>query len=266
VDGAVPYTLLHDTTSYYDQLRVFGCLCYPNLSATASHKLAPRSTACIFLGYPSSHKGYRCLDLVTKRIIISRHVVFDETLFPFSTDPSSISDLDFLSAPNPAAARVAAPSLHDIERPRPSPTVHEDDDPAILVRGPLLQALPLAQVPTSPPPTPPPAPHAPLPADPRVIVHVYRRRPRPSTGTAGSCATGRLGAPCTAGGCAGHGATRRPCFAVFVHCFFFTTGFARPCSTTACAEPACDAHSVRRRCACPLCRDDGGGISRLADS
>jgi hypothetical protein len=179
VDGAVPYTLLHGTPPDYDQLRVFGCLCYPNLSATTSHKLAPRSTACVFLGYPSSHKGYRCLDLATKRIIISRHVVFDETLFPFSAVSSSTSDLDFLSAPNPAATRVAAPSLRDVERPRPSPLLHEDDDPAILVRGPLLQALPLEQVTASPPPAPAPVPPAPLPADPRAIIRVYSRRPRP---------------------------------------------------------------------------------------
>jgi hypothetical protein len=179
VDDAVSYTLLHGTTPDYDQLRVIGCLCYPNLSATASHKLALRSTACVFLGYPSSHKGYHCLDLVTKRIIISSHVVFDETLFPFSAVPSSTSDLDFLFAPNPATARVVAPSLRDVERPRPPPIVHEDDDPAILVRGPLLQVLPLAQVRASPPPAPAPAPPTPLPADPRVIIRVYSRRPRP---------------------------------------------------------------------------------------
>ena len=29
-------------------LRVFGCLCYPNLSATTRHKLSPRSMACVF--------------------------------------------------------------------------------------------------------------------------------------------------------------------------------------------------------------------------
>jgi hypothetical protein len=179
LDSAVPYTLLHGTTPDYDQLRVFRCLCYPNLSATASHKLAPRSIACVFLGYPSSHKGYRCLDLVTKCIIISRHVVFDETLFPFSTDPSSISDLDFLSAPNPAAARMAALSLRDVERPRPSPTVHEDDDPAILVHSPLFQVLPLAQVPASLPPALAPALPAPLPTDPCAIVHVYSQQSRP---------------------------------------------------------------------------------------
>jgi hypothetical protein len=54
----------------------------------SAHKLAARSTACVFLGYPSSHKGYRRLDLSSRRIIISRHIVFDESIFPFtSTDP-----------------------------------------------------------------------------------------------------------------------------------------------------------------------------------
>jgi hypothetical protein len=52
----------------YDHLRVFGCKCYPNLSATAPHKLVPRSSPCVFLGYPSNHKGYCCLDLATNRL------------------------------------------------------------------------------------------------------------------------------------------------------------------------------------------------------
>ena len=33
----------------YDHLRVFGCLFFPNLTATTPHKLAPRSTPCVFL-------------------------------------------------------------------------------------------------------------------------------------------------------------------------------------------------------------------------
>jgi len=68
----------------YDHLRVFGCKCYPNISATAVHKLAPRSVLCVFLGYSAHHKGYRCLDLSSNRVITSRHVIFDETAFSFA--------------------------------------------------------------------------------------------------------------------------------------------------------------------------------------
>jgi hypothetical protein len=95
--SATPFFALFRTQPSYDHLRVFGCRCYPNLSSTAAHKLALRSAACVFLGYPSEHKGYRCLDLSTNRLIISRHVTFDETSFPFSevSSPPS-SDFDFL--------------------------------------------------------------------------------------------------------------------------------------------------------------------------
>src|SRR5438132_1702970 len=101
-------------------LSVFGCLCYPNLSATTPHKLAPQSTACVFIGYPSSHKGYRCLDLSTRRIIISRHVIFDEFVFPIATaSPSPASSLDFLIEDD-CPCNAAAPTRVVVEQPRPS--------------------------------------------------------------------------------------------------------------------------------------------------
>ncbi|WVZ55007.1 hypothetical protein U9M48_005726 [Paspalum notatum var. saurae] len=74
IGNSIPYEHLFKHAPDYNNLRVFGCLCYPNLTTTAQHKLAPRSIACVFLGYPSSHKGYRCLDLSSRRVIISCHV------------------------------------------------------------------------------------------------------------------------------------------------------------------------------------------------
>jgi len=70
-----PHHALFGTRPLYDHLRVFGCACYPNTSATAPHKLAPRSTRCVFLGYSPDHKGYRCFDLSSRRVLISRHIV-----------------------------------------------------------------------------------------------------------------------------------------------------------------------------------------------
>lgn len=80
---ATPHQLLLGTAPSYDHLRTFGCLCYPNSIATAPHKLAPRSQACAFLGYPPGTKGYRCYDPSTRRVLTSRHISFDETRFPF---------------------------------------------------------------------------------------------------------------------------------------------------------------------------------------
>jgi hypothetical protein len=131
IQHELPYSRLHGSSPAYDHLRVFGCLCYPNLQATSQHKLAPRSAACVFLGYPSSHKGYRCLDISTCKIIISRDVVFDESTFPFaSASPvPPASSFDFLLGDDsdiaPCATNHAgddslavAPSSMDVEQPR----------------------------------------------------------------------------------------------------------------------------------------------------
>ena len=97
LNSATPFFALHAQHPSYSHLRVFGCKCYPNLSATAPHKLSPRSTMCVFLGYSSDHKGYRCLDRSSNRVIISRHVIFDETSFPFAESISALTphELDF---------------------------------------------------------------------------------------------------------------------------------------------------------------------------
>lgn len=68
---------------------LFGCLCYPNQNNSNTKKLSPRSSQCVFLGYPQLHRGYRCFDLSTKKIIISRHVTFDESSFLCTTSNSS---------------------------------------------------------------------------------------------------------------------------------------------------------------------------------
>jgi hypothetical protein len=77
-----PYSKLLQKNPDYSLLRVFGCTCYPLLRPYSSHKLIYRSKKCIFLGYISNYRGYRCLDLTSKRIYTSRHVVFDEENFP----------------------------------------------------------------------------------------------------------------------------------------------------------------------------------------
>jgi hypothetical protein len=54
-------------------------------------------------GREFDHKGYHCLDLHSNRVIISCHVIFDETSFPFATHPSPLSAeaFEFLLDTNP---------------------------------------------------------------------------------------------------------------------------------------------------------------------
>ncbi|KAD4178801.1 hypothetical protein E3N88_27392 [Mikania micrantha] len=80
-------------------LRVFGCQCYPHLRAYNKHKMEFRSTSCVFLGYSTTHHGYRCFDPVTDRIYICRHVRFNESFFPFSSQSSAPTPVSSFDSP-----------------------------------------------------------------------------------------------------------------------------------------------------------------------
>jgi len=85
INYKTPVELLFKEKPNYSSLRVFGCACWPNLRPFNPRKLAFRSQRCAFLGYSSMHKGYKCLDISTGRVYISRDVVFDESVFPFES-------------------------------------------------------------------------------------------------------------------------------------------------------------------------------------
>jgi hypothetical protein len=96
-----PTFLLYHKHPSYTHLRTFGCLCYPLLPSTTINKLQNRSTPCVFLGYPSNHRGYKCYDLASRKVIISRHVIFDEHVFPFANIPTPALTYDFLTSNDP---------------------------------------------------------------------------------------------------------------------------------------------------------------------
>jgi len=43
-------------------------------------KLDPKADKCIFIGYSLEQKGYRCFNLSTRKLQVSRDVVFDEMI------------------------------------------------------------------------------------------------------------------------------------------------------------------------------------------
>ncbi|KAJ9547690.1 hypothetical protein OSB04_020233 [Centaurea solstitialis] len=94
-----PTQILYRKLPAYHHIRVFGCLCYPHTPSQTINKLQPRSVPCVFLGFPSNHRGYKCYDTLNRKILISRHVTFDESSFPFSQTISSPSRYTFLDSP-----------------------------------------------------------------------------------------------------------------------------------------------------------------------
>jgi hypothetical protein len=109
ISVACPHVTLFGSAPSYEHLHVFGCACYPNIATTTPHKLTPRSTRCVILGYSVDHKGYHCLDLSTNRLIVSRHVVFDENSFPLAASPN-LTYLDSLCESSPTFSTIGTSS------------------------------------------------------------------------------------------------------------------------------------------------------------
>jgi hypothetical protein len=82
INNQTPIEYLFHQKQDYSYLRIFCCVCWPNLLPYNTHKLQFRSNECAFIGYSTLHKGFQCLDISTERVYISRVVTFDETVFP----------------------------------------------------------------------------------------------------------------------------------------------------------------------------------------
>jgi hypothetical protein len=61
-----------------DNLRIFGCPAFVHISSEDRSKLDPKSKKCVFVGYSKGVKGFKLWDPVSKKMILSRDVVFDE--------------------------------------------------------------------------------------------------------------------------------------------------------------------------------------------
>ncbi|KAE8703262.1 Dynamin-related protein 5A [Hibiscus syriacus] len=83
LQGVSPFEKLYGKKPDYTMMRVFGCQCFPHLRLFQKHKLAFRSQICTYLGINHRHKGFQCLASDGK-VYISRHVVFNEFIFPFA--------------------------------------------------------------------------------------------------------------------------------------------------------------------------------------
>jgi transposase InsO family protein len=59
-------------------LRVFGCVAYAKIPDARRTKLDDKSEKCIFVGYGDRRMGYKLYNPITKKVIMSRDVIFEE--------------------------------------------------------------------------------------------------------------------------------------------------------------------------------------------
>ncbi|RVW13880.1 hypothetical protein CK203_079395 [Vitis vinifera] len=101
------------------------------------NKLSYRSTPCIFIGYCSNQKGFRCYDPSSRRVYISRNVIFDEVVFPArvqsplmdfgSNITSTGNSLPFLHSSHSHIFPSSSPSS-SVSPPHTTPIIPTDHD------------------------------------------------------------------------------------------------------------------------------------------
>lgn len=78
LEGKTPYEALRTRKPNLSHLKVFGCVCYGRTEAAGRKKFDDRSRVLVHLGTEPGSKAYRLLDPSTKRVVVSRDVIFEE--------------------------------------------------------------------------------------------------------------------------------------------------------------------------------------------
>ena len=74
-----PYEAFKHKKPNVEHLRIFGCISYAKIDSPHLKKLDDRSKQLVYLGTEPDSKAYRLLDPTTRRITVSRDVIFDES-------------------------------------------------------------------------------------------------------------------------------------------------------------------------------------------
>ena len=61
-----------------EHFRVFGCVSHVHVPDAKRKKLEDKSFSCVLLGVSEESKAYRLYDPISKRIVVSRDVKFEE--------------------------------------------------------------------------------------------------------------------------------------------------------------------------------------------
>ena len=96
LDGITPYECFHGEKPDVSNLRVFGCKAFVHVPKEKRSKLEGKSVNCIFVGYPSTSKGFKFYDVENDKMFVSRDAKFLENDF-LHGDPRNSQNLPDLS-------------------------------------------------------------------------------------------------------------------------------------------------------------------------
>jgi len=89
-----PHEMLYEIPPDFNQLKVFGSLCYASTLSTNKSKFDPRASKCVFIGFKKGTKGYILLNIQSREIFMSRDVVLYEHVFPYQSVEDTSNETD----------------------------------------------------------------------------------------------------------------------------------------------------------------------------
>nr|CAD41912.2 OSJNBa0033G05.13 [Oryza sativa Japonica Group] len=126
-----PIEVWSGSPANYSDLKVFGCTAYAHVD---NGKLEPRAIKCIFLGYPSSVKGYKLWCPETKKVVISRNVVFHESIMLHDKPSTNVP----VESQEKASVQVEhlinsghAPEKEDVAINQDAPVIEDSDSSTV---------------------------------------------------------------------------------------------------------------------------------------
>jgi len=108
----------------YKKLHTFGCQCYPWLVPYRDNKFQCKSQPCVFLGYSLTQHAFQCLNIHTGKIYLSRHVTFDESIFPYKLAPSLADPPSATQCQASSPPHVPPICMVPLETPITTPLMH----------------------------------------------------------------------------------------------------------------------------------------------
>ncbi|KAE8720906.1 tir-nbs resistance protein [Hibiscus syriacus] len=87
-----PFEKLWNIKPTVSNFRVFGCVCYVFVPDHLRSKFDKKNVRCIFVGYESQRKGWKCCDPISGRCYTSRNVIFDEASSWWSSEKEVLPD------------------------------------------------------------------------------------------------------------------------------------------------------------------------------
>ena len=86
VHNITPHEMFYGKKPNLSHIRIFGSIAFIHIPNQKQQNLDPKSETCILVGYLLEQKGYKCFNPSTRKVWVSRDVVFDELVSWYTVD------------------------------------------------------------------------------------------------------------------------------------------------------------------------------------